>query len=129
MQHGIRLQLRFRDPYHPLPCSPPAATVYVTEQGLSQVHVYLESGVDAMPPITVDLSAPGGIYASPSLGIYVDTGYTLRVDCWTLDGTSHAIVVNVTALCLGLFVDINDFLYCSLAAKHRVLRMSPSPSA
>ena len=99
-------------------------TVYVTEQGLSQVHVYLESGVDAIPPITTDLSAPGGIYVSPSRGMYVDTGYTLRVDRWTLDGTSNTIVMSTTASCLGLFVDINDFLHCSLGAKHRVLRMS-----
>ena len=98
--------------------------IYVTEQLLDQVHVYLESGLDAIPPITTDLSAPGGIYVSPSRGMYVDTGNNQRVDCWTLDGTNNSIVMGTTASCLGLFVGINDVLYCSLAARHRVLQLS-----
>ena len=99
-------------------------TVYVTEQSIDQVHVYLESGVDAMPPITTDLSAPSGIFVSSSRGIYVDTGSNQRVDCWTLNGTSSSIAMNTSASCFGLFVDINDLLYCSLSTRHRILRMS-----
>ncbi len=41
---------------------------------------------------------------------------------WTLNATSGVSVMNVSQPCLGLFVDINDAIYCSLYQSHQVIK-------
>ena len=47
-----------------------------------------------------------------------------HVEKWTSNSTNGTNVMNVTGVCKGLFVDINDTLYCSLSNNHRVVKLS-----
>jgi hypothetical protein len=46
------------------------------------------------------------------------------VEKWTLNATQSIVVMNVGYPCYGLFVDIADYLYCSLYNEHRVMKQS-----
>ena len=56
--------------------------------------------------------------------IYVDNGDNGRVDKSTLNATQSITVMNVNGHCFGLFVDINDNLYCSMYDQHQVIKKS-----
>jgi sugar lactone lactonase YvrE len=43
---------------------------------------------------------------------------------WAADAENGTIVMNVTAQCLGLFIDINNTLYCATSDEHQVIAKS-----
>jgi sugar lactone lactonase YvrE len=43
---------------------------------------------------------------------------------WAADAENGIVVMNVTAQCLGLFIDINNTLYCASSDKHQVIAKS-----
>ncbi|CAF4415671.1 unnamed protein product, partial [Adineta steineri] len=57
--------------------------------------------------------------------IYIDNGYLNgRVDKFTFNTTNVNTVMNVSGSCYGLFIDINNNLYCSLKDFHQVIQFS-----
>jgi hypothetical protein len=55
--------------------------------------------------------------------IYVDNGlHNGRVDKWTMDANTSIPAMSVNSSCYGLFVDINDTLYCSMPNLHQVVK-------
>ncbi|CAF3897839.1 unnamed protein product [Rotaria sordida] len=72
--------------------------------------------------ISVGVSSPYALYVTTSGDIYVDNGnWNGRVDKLALDGTIAVPIMYVGQSCYGLFVGINDILYCSIANLHRVV--------
>jgi DNA-binding beta-propeller fold protein YncE len=45
-----------------------------------------------------------------------------RVDKWTLNATASVLAMSVNNYCSGLFIDINDILYCSMEKGHKVVQ-------
>jgi sugar lactone lactonase YvrE len=57
--------------------------------------------------------------------IYFENGNkTGQVDKWTTDSTSSVIVTKFTQNCRGLFIDMNDNVYCTIYSEHRVNKIS-----
>jgi hypothetical protein len=57
--------------------------------------------------------------------IYIDNGASNgRVEKWIADTNTTVPVMNVFSSCSGLFVDINDNLYCSMYNHHQVVKKS-----
>jgi DNA-binding beta-propeller fold protein YncE len=61
-----------------------------------------------------------------SLGgeIYVDSGLSGRVEHSTLSATQSIALMTRSECCYGLFVDINNNLYCSVNSLHKVIKKS-----
>jgi DNA-binding beta-propeller fold protein YncE len=56
--------------------------------------------------------------------IYVDNGdLNNRIDKWMLNATNSEPVINVRGSCTGLFIDINNALYCSSMNQHHVIKV------
>jgi hypothetical protein len=99
-------------------------TVYVAPRDLYRVLVWFEGSIS---PITVNfngLSAPQSLFVTITGDIYVDNGDNGRIDKSTLNATQSTKVMDVIEPCYGLFVDINNTLYCSLFNKHQVIKTS-----
>lgn len=47
-----------------------------------------------------------------------------EVDKWTSNGTNSTVAMNVIDQCLGLFLDRNNSLYCSLGNENTVVKMA-----
>ncbi|CAF0867721.1 unnamed protein product [Adineta steineri] len=69
-------------------------------------------------------SNPYSLFMSMTGEIYIDNGYSYgRVDKYIFNTTNRVTVMNVNGSCYGLFIDINDNLYCSLKNLHQVVKL------
>ena len=63
------------------------------------------------------------IFVSVNGDIYVDNGrVNHRVSRWTLNATNSTSVLYVAKRCFGLFIDVNNYLYCSLDDLNQVVK-------
>ena len=73
-------------------------------------------------PIFGDLSDPYSVFVTITDDIYVDNNAKSRVDKSRLNTEQSIIVLNTNRPGYGLFVDINNYLYCSVSADHQVIK-------
>ena len=100
-------------------------TIYVPSYSLSRVQVWLEGSIVPTRTISAGLSLPCSVFATLNGDIYIDNGgVNGRVDRWTLNATNSAGAMNVSGSCYGLFIDINEYLYCSMDPSHQVIKTS-----
>jgi streptogramin lyase len=100
-------------------------TVYVADYENGRIQVWLNKSINPTRTISGNLSSPYGIFVTTSGDIYVDNGLSNgRVDKWTLNTNSSVPAMYVGSACYGLFVDINDTLYCSLPHLNQVVTKS-----
>ena len=99
-------------------------TIYATEQQTKRVQVWSSQGGTPIRTFSGNLSNPGAIFVTTNGDIYIDSGDNRRVELWTSNATSGVIVMNVTNQCLGLFIDMNNTLYCAASDSHQVVARS-----
>ncbi|CAF4612060.1 unnamed protein product, partial [Rotaria sp. Silwood2] len=100
-------------------------TVYVANQANSLIQVWLEGSNIPTRNITNGLYLPYSIFVTINGDIYVDNGnLNQRVDKWILNGTTSSSAMYVKQECFGIFVDINNNLYCSMYYVHQVATKS-----
>ncbi|CAF4319476.1 unnamed protein product, partial [Adineta steineri] len=64
------------------------------------------------------------LFMSMTGDLYIDNGYSYgRVDKYTFNLSNRVTVMNVNGSCYGLFIDINNNLYCSLKNLHQVVKL------
>jgi hypothetical protein len=100
-------------------------TVYVTDPTNGAILVWLEGNITPTTMISGNLLYPVSLFVSSTGDIYIGNGYPNgRVDGWILNTTTSILVMSVSEQCYGLFVDINDTLYCSIMNLHQVIAKS-----
>ncbi len=99
--------------------------VYVANYQYNRVIVWSEGNVIPIRNISGGLSSPWSLFVTTIGDVYVDNGDSNgRVDKWTLNATTSVPAMNVNSYCSGLFIDINDTLYCSILQYHQVVKQS-----
>jgi hypothetical protein len=102
-------------------------TVFVAETQLNRTQIWLEGSINLTQTISIDLVLPSSVFVTANSDIYIGNGnVSFRVDRRSMNGTSSAVAMYVNASCSGLFVDLNDDLYCSLGDNHVVVKNSPT---
>ncbi len=100
-------------------------TVYVADRANGTILVWFNNSINPTRTISGNLSSPYTLFVTTSGDIYVDNGnLNGRVDKWTSNINSSVPAMYVSKACYGLFVDINDTLYCSLRYVHQVVTKS-----
>jgi hypothetical protein len=100
-------------------------TLYVAEPDYSRIQVWLEGDITPTKTISGNIGYPYSIFVTSSGDIYVDNAMLYgEVDKWVLNATTGIPVMNITGNCYGLFVSINNTLYCSLTDLHQVVTRS-----
>jgi hypothetical protein len=80
--------------------------------------------------ISSGFSLPFSLFVTTNGDIYVDNGIKNgRVDKWSAKTNSAQPVMSGVSSCYGLFVDINDTLYCSMYNNHKVVKKRLQDSA
>ncbi|CAF4129567.1 unnamed protein product, partial [Adineta steineri] len=96
-------------------------TVYVSESSLNRVQVWREGSSQPTRNISGTLNSPYTVFVTSNGDIYVDNGNAnSRVDKWALNTTNSTVVMNVQTICCGLFIDINNNIYCTPLGYHQV---------
>ena len=100
-------------------------TIYVSATSRSQVLVWSGMSSTVTRNITIGLKRPRGIFATTNGDLYVDNGNNYsRIDLWTPNAIVGTFVMPVTISCYGVFLDINNTLYCSMDASDIVIKKS-----
>ena len=100
-------------------------SVYVADSDMNQVLVWSNGSGSAVRILSDGLINPYGVFVGITGDIYIDNGYpNSRVDKWTLNSGKSVPVMNVSSYCYGIFVDINNTIYCSLRYLHQVVTKS-----
>ena len=98
-------------------------TVYVAIRGLHQVQMWLRGSNTTARVFNTNESGPCDVFVTDKGDIYVDNGAAKnRVDRWTVNASSAMTAMNVNSSCYGLFVDINNYLYCSSETPDQVIK-------
>ena len=103
--------------------------VYISEQIVPRVEVWLSNGTGPIRTFSNRVDNPGGLFVTDNGDIYADNGGYHEVQKWTPTAVNGVAVMNVTDQCLGLFVNINDELYCSMNNAHMVAKIDLNSSA
>jgi hypothetical protein len=95
----------------------------VADRENGRIHIWMNDTINPTRTITGSLVQPRSIFVTINGDIYVDNGGSNgRVDKWTLNSNTSVPVMYVKSSCYGLFVDINDTLYCSMGHQHKVVK-------
>ena len=99
--------------------------VYVVSETNSKAIVWIEGDSTPTNTLTGVLSQPTTIFATVTGDVYMDSrvpyGSIIR---WSPVTNTSVPVMNASVQCLGLFVDTNNTLYCSLRDCDKVIKQS-----
>jgi hypothetical protein len=100
-------------------------TIYVANRQKNQILMWNEGSESPTKIISGDFTSPFSLFVTSNGDIYIDDGGSnRRVQKWISTTNTFDTVMNVNSSCEGLFVDINDNLYCSMEDHHRVVKRS-----
>ncbi|CAF4180956.1 unnamed protein product, partial [Adineta steineri] len=104
-------------------------TIYVANKENNTIVMWEEESVNPTKVITGNFTDSESLSVTSSGDIYIDDGFKNgRVQKWSAETNTFVTVMNVNSSCYGLFVDINDTLYCSMTQHHQVLKRSLNDS-
>ncbi|CAF4050578.1 unnamed protein product, partial [Adineta steineri] len=100
-------------------------TIYVIGKENNTIVMWQEESVNTTKIISGNFTESQSLFVTLSGDIYIDDGINNRgVQRWSVEINMFVVVMNVNSTCYGLFVDINDTLYCSMAFHHQVVKRS-----
>ncbi|CAF0761483.1 unnamed protein product [Adineta steineri] len=100
-------------------------TIYVANQENNTIVIWDEDSVDPTKIISGNFTKPYSLFVTLNGDIYIDDGDNNgRVQKWIAETNNFVTVMNVKSSCYGLFVDINNTLYCSMYNHHQVVKRS-----
>ena len=100
-------------------------TLYTLERNIQQVRLWLEGSNTSVSNINGNFNDSQGLFVSTVGDVYIDNGkYNSRVEKWPMNMGTMQTVMNVSASCFRLFIDLNNAIYCSLDTLHQVISTS-----
>jgi hypothetical protein len=94
----------------------------VVNRPIGQILVWFNGSMNLTRTTSGNCSTARGLFVTTSGDIYIDNGFLNgRVEKWTLNTNSSVPAMYVGQQCFGLFIDINDILYCTVSGLHQVV--------
>jgi sugar lactone lactonase YvrE len=107
-------------------------TIYMVDQSnRGRMQVYLEGSTSPNRNISISYTYPSSIFVDTDDDIYVSlcisfSPYVSQVFEWTTNASSNQTVMTTSETCSGLFIDLNNALYCSMFVFDAVVKKSLS---
>ncbi|CAF1227364.1 unnamed protein product [Adineta steineri] len=100
-------------------------TIYVGNPEGNKIVIWDENSINPTKSITGDFTQPWSLFVTSNGDIYLDDGLENgRVQKWSAETSTYITVMNVNSSCYGLFIDIDDTLYCSMSENHQIVKRS-----
>ncbi|CAF1359940.1 unnamed protein product [Adineta steineri] len=97
-------------------------TVYATDDQRNRVLVWSTSGANPVRNLSSNLKNPMSLFVTMNGDIYVYNEQSYKeVDKWIWNATIGIKVMSVSDICYGLFIDLNNTLYCSIQNLNTVI--------
>lgn len=99
--------------------------IYTADRGTNQIFIWSGENMTLIKNISNGLSAPRGIFVMSNGDFYVNhESPPASVDKWAANATAGIVAIHVTSNCLSIFIDIDNFLYCTMEAPDQVVKQS-----
>ena len=99
--------------------------IVVPNRSNGQIIVWSNGSSNPTSIIPANLSDPWSVFVTNDNQIFVDNNSpNNRIDKWALNMTLFDSPMSIGTQCAGLFVDINNDLYCAQDNRHQVLKKS-----
>ncbi|CAF0948781.1 unnamed protein product [Adineta steineri] len=99
-------------------------TVYVANRVNNTILTWPQWSTASTSNTYSNLNNPYSLFMSITGEIYIDNGYVYgRVDKYNFNTLNRVTVMNVNGSCYSLFIDINNYLYCSLKNRHQIVKL------
>ncbi|UJR31827.1 hypothetical protein I4U23_019304 [Adineta vaga] len=89
---------------------------------LQSIQVWKEEEILLIQNISYNSNNTQSLFAASNGDLYIDNGINGHVDKWLSYTSTITVAFYVDDSCYGLFVDINDTLYCSMRNLHQVVK-------
>ncbi|CAF1452506.1 unnamed protein product [Adineta steineri] len=100
-------------------------TIYVANPESNAIVIWQEGSINPTKIIHGDFAGSSFLFVTSNGDIYIDDSYyNHQVQKWSAETNTFVTVMNVDSSCWGLFVDMNDTLYCSMLDHHQVVKRS-----
>ncbi|UJR19272.1 hypothetical protein I4U23_022401 [Adineta vaga] len=98
-------------------------TIYVLDRPNNRIQIWYNNNVNSTQTISGGFSDSCMIFVTINDDIFIDNGITSgKVLKWSLITNISVPVMSVNGRCIGLFVDMNNSLYCSRHNHHSVFK-------
>ena len=102
-------------------------TVFAACRDTGDILVWLDEYATATTTIPANVSTPWSIFVTSDDQIFVDNqSPNNRVDRWALNRSQLSSPMSICSRCAGIFIDVNNNLYCSQDLRHQVVSQSLS---
>ena len=97
--------------------------VYIPNRAQSSIIIFDNANSTTPKTITGTYTRSMSVFVSIDGDVYIDNGFAnRRVDKWISSTSTVVPVLSVNGSCYGLFIDLNNALYCSLGDFHSVVK-------
>ncbi|CAF1399100.1 unnamed protein product [Adineta ricciae] len=104
-------------------------TIYIVSETRNMVTILLENSSRPIRIINSTFSNSTSIFVDSNGNVYVSDRGGSGIDVLTLNGTDKIMLSNMTGYCDGLFVDIENNLYCSIGKQNKIVKKSLNTSS
>lgn len=102
--------------------------VYGTEHGNknnSRIYIFNSDRISESTSIKINLFSYSDIFVNADNDIYFESSSPAgRIEKWSKLFNRISFVFNFPSRCYGLFIDDDNFLYCSMFNQHQVMKVS-----
>ncbi|CAF1152960.1 unnamed protein product [Adineta steineri] len=100
-------------------------TVYVADRADNRILIWLNGSTTITGNLSGGLNGPYPLFVTDNGDTYVGNEYSnYGVDKWAWNTTNSVPAMYTCSSCFGIFVDINNMLYCSMYSYHQVIYKS-----
>ena len=100
-------------------------TVFVVNRVNNLIQIWDDKSINPTKTLARNLSTPRNIFVTVNGEIYVDSNTNNnQVEKWNSSTNNSIIAMYVGGICSGLFVAVNNVLYCSVRTLHQVVSKS-----
>nr|ACD54717.1 NHL repeat containing protein-like protein [Adineta vaga] len=98
-------------------------SIYAINREKKQILIWHKNSTDPSMIISTDFYNISSLFVSLNDDIYIDNGVNGRVKKWISKRNTFVNAMNVFSPCVSLFVDRNDYLYCSMSNFHQIIKI------
>jgi hypothetical protein len=100
-------------------------TIYLADHSNRRILVWSKGSINPTRNLTVQLFAHTNLFVALNGDIFFESGNEIgRIEKWSKGSATSVLVTKFSGNCHGLFVDIENRLYCSIPGESRVVQIS-----
>jgi len=98
--------------------------IYIPNQNGDYIHSWSSGATNSNRDIFKNISNPASLFVTSNGDVFVNNDKENRIEKQTVNSTQIIPIMSVNSTCYGLFIDLDDMIYCSMKDLHQVIQKS-----